>query len=120
MIAGKAYYRVVVAPQRSCWPRIYVTRSCLWLTSEARLALTRAEGEARRLRHRYIGTEHILLGLLHDGEGSATSTLSSLGVSAESIRREVEEIIGYGQDLCVPRISSVAVTSRVALPAARP
>ncbi|KGA13500.1 ATPase AAA, partial [freshwater metagenome] len=53
--------------------------------------------EARMLNHNYIGTEHILLGLIHEGEGVAAKSLESLGVSLESVRSQVEEIIGQGQ-----------------------
>jgi ATP-dependent Clp protease ATP-binding subunit ClpC len=49
------------------------------------------------LNHNYIGTEHILLGLIHEGEGVAAKSLESLGVSLESVRSQVEEIIGQGQ-----------------------
>ncbi len=49
------------------------------------------------LNHTYIGTEHILLGLIHEGEGVAAKALESLGVSLEAVRQQVEEIIGQGQ-----------------------
>src|SRR5437867_9163055 len=49
------------------------------------------------LNHNYIGTEHILLGLIHEGEGVAAKALDSLGISLESVRQQVEEIIGQGQ-----------------------
>jgi ATP-dependent Clp protease ATP-binding subunit ClpA len=49
------------------------------------------------LNHNYIGTEHILLGLIHEGEGVAAKALKSLGVSLEAVRGQVEEIIGQGQ-----------------------
>src|SRR4029079_7596370 len=53
--------------------------------------------EARMLNHNYIGTEHILLGLIHEGEGVAAKSLESLGISLEGVRSHVEEIIGQGQ-----------------------
>ena len=53
--------------------------------------------EARMLNHNYIGTEHILLGLIHEGEGVAAKALESLGISLEAVRQQVEEIIGQGQ-----------------------
>jgi hypothetical protein len=56
-----------------------------------------AQEEARMLNHNYIGTEHILLGLIHEGEGVAAKALESLGISLEAVRRQVEEIIGQGQ-----------------------
>jgi ATP-dependent Clp protease ATP-binding subunit ClpC len=56
-----------------------------------------AQEEARLLNHNYIGTEHILLGLIHEGEGVAAKALESLGISLEKVRQQVEEIIGAGQ-----------------------
>ena len=55
-----------------------------------------AQEEARLLNHSYIGTEHILLGLIHEGEGVAAKALESLGISLEAVRSQVEEIIGQG------------------------
>jgi ATP-dependent Clp protease ATP-binding subunit ClpC len=56
-----------------------------------------AQEEARMLNHNYIGTEHILLGLIHEGEGVAAKALESLGIALEGVRAQVEEIIGQGQ-----------------------
>jgi ATP-dependent Clp protease ATP-binding subunit ClpC len=56
-----------------------------------------AQEEARMLNHNYIGTEHILLGLIHEGEGVAARALESLGISLEAVRQQVEDIIGQGQ-----------------------
>jgi ATP-dependent Clp protease ATP-binding subunit ClpC len=56
-----------------------------------------AQEEARMLSHNYIGTEHILLGLIHEGEGVAAKALESLDISLEAVRAQVEEIIGQGQ-----------------------
>jgi ATP-dependent Clp protease ATP-binding subunit ClpC len=66
-------------------------------TDRARRVVVLAQEEARMLGHNYIGTEHILLGLIHEGEGVAAKALESLGVSLEAVRRQVEEIIGEGQ-----------------------
>jgi ATP-dependent Clp protease ATP-binding subunit ClpC len=55
-----------------------------------------AQEEARLLNHNYIGTEHILLGLIREGEGVAAKALESLGISLEAVRNQVEEIIGQG------------------------
>jgi ATP-dependent Clp protease ATP-binding subunit ClpC len=55
-----------------------------------------AQEEARLLNHNYIGTEHILLGLIHEGEGVAAKGLESLGISLEAVRSQVEELIGHG------------------------
>jgi ATP-dependent Clp protease ATP-binding subunit ClpC len=56
-----------------------------------------AQEEARMLNHDYIGTEHILLGLIHEGEGVATDALEALGITLEGVRQQVEEVIGQGQ-----------------------
>ncbi|WP_310376319.1 ATP-dependent Clp protease ATP-binding subunit [Catenuloplanes atrovinosus] len=66
-------------------------------TDRARRVVVLAQEEARMLNHNYIGTEHILLGLIHEGEGVAAKALESLGVSLEGVRQQVEEIIGQGQ-----------------------
>jgi ATP-dependent Clp protease ATP-binding subunit ClpC len=66
-------------------------------TSRARRVVVLAQEEARMLNHNYIGTEHILLGVIHEGEGVAAKALESLGVSLEAVRQQVEEIIGQGQ-----------------------
>jgi ATP-dependent Clp protease ATP-binding subunit ClpC len=66
-------------------------------TDRARRVVVQAQEEARMLNHNYIGTEHILLGLIHEGEGVAARALESLGISLEAVRRQVEEIIGPGQ-----------------------
>ena len=65
-------------------------------TDRARRVVVLAQEEARLLNHNYIGTEHILLGLVHDRTGVATQALESMGVSLEAVRAEVEEIIGPG------------------------
>ena len=66
-------------------------------TDRARRVVVLAQEEARMLNHNYIGTEHILLGLIHEGEGVAAKSLESLHISLEGVRAQVEEIIGQGQ-----------------------
>src|SRR6266851_8759606 len=66
-------------------------------TDRARRVVVLAQEEARMLDHNYIGTEHILLGLIHEGEGVAAASLESLGISLEAVRQGVEQIIGKGQ-----------------------
>jgi ATP-dependent Clp protease ATP-binding subunit ClpA len=66
-------------------------------TERARRVVVLAQEEARMLDHNYIGTEHILLGLIHEGEGVAAKALESLGISLEAVRQQVEDIIGQGQ-----------------------
>jgi ATP-dependent Clp protease ATP-binding subunit ClpC len=65
-------------------------------TDRARRVVVLAQEEARLLNHSYIGTEHILLGLIHEGEGVAAKALESLGISLEAVRNQVEEMIGQG------------------------
>jgi len=66
-------------------------------SDRARRVVVLAQEEARTLNHNYIGTEHILLGLIHEGEGVAAKALEALGISLEAVRSQVEEIIGQGQ-----------------------
>jgi Clp amino terminal domain, pathogenicity island component len=66
-------------------------------TDRARRVVVLSQEEARLLNHNYIGTEHLLLGLIHEGEGVAARALESLGISLEAVRAQVEEIIGQGQ-----------------------
>ncbi|MDA8075713.1 MAG: NDP-hexose 4-ketoreductase, partial [Actinomycetota bacterium] len=63
-------------------------------TDRARRVLGLAQEEARLLGHSFIGTEHILLGLLHEGEGIAAKALESLGITLTAAREKVEEIVG--------------------------
>src|ERR1700754_4628953 len=67
------------------------------VTDRARRVVVLAQEEARMLNHNYIGTEHILLGLIHEGEGVAAKALEAPGISLEAVRQQVEEIIGQGQ-----------------------
>jgi ATP-dependent Clp protease ATP-binding subunit ClpA len=66
-------------------------------TDRARRVVVLAQEEARMLNHNYLGTEHLLLGLVHEGEGVAAKVLESLGISLRAVRQQVEEIIGQGQ-----------------------
>jgi ATP-dependent Clp protease ATP-binding subunit ClpC len=67
-------------------------------TDEARRVIVLAQEEARMLNHNYIGTEHILLGLIREGHGVGAKALESMGISLDAVRHEVEEIIGRGQE----------------------
>jgi Clp amino terminal domain, pathogenicity island component len=67
-------------------------------TDRARRVVVLAQEEARLLNHNYIGTEHLLLGLVHEGDGVAAQALTQLDVSLEAVRAEVTEIIGQGTD----------------------
>ena len=66
-------------------------------TNRARRVVVLAQEEAKMLNHNYIGTEHILLGLIHEGEGVAAKALESLGISLDAVREQVQDIIGQGQ-----------------------
>src|SRR3954451_18649858 len=81
-------------------PRIHRTPEAVLVferfTDRARRVVVLAQEEARLLNHSYIGTEHILIGLIHEGEGVAAKALESLGISLEAVRSQVEEIIGQG------------------------
>ncbi len=66
-------------------------------TDRARRVVVYSQEEARALNHHYIGTEHILLGLIHEGEGVAAKALQELGIGLEAVRQRVEETIGRGQ-----------------------
>ena len=68
-------------------------------TDPARGVVVLAEEEARMLDHDRIGTEHILLGLIREGDGVAAQVLESLGISLQAVRQQVEEIIGQGQQV---------------------
>jgi ATP-dependent Clp protease ATP-binding subunit ClpA len=68
-------------------------------THRARRVVVLAQEEARALNHNYIGTEHLLLGLIREGEGVAPRALESLRISLEAVRRQVQEIIGQGQEV---------------------
>ncbi|MEK0217575.1 ATP-dependent Clp protease ATP-binding subunit [Bifidobacterium mongoliense] len=65
-------------------------------TDRARRVIVLAQEEARALQHNYIGTEHLLLGLIREGEGVAAKALASKGVTLEDTRKQVEEMIGKG------------------------
>jgi ATP-dependent Clp protease ATP-binding subunit ClpC len=67
-------------------------------TDRARRVVVLAQEEARLLNHNYIGTEHLLLGLIHEGEGVASQALTSIGISLEDVRQQVQDIIGQGSD----------------------
>ena len=73
-------------------------------TDRARASVVLAQEEARLLNHSYIGTEHLLLGLLREGEGVGGRVLAEMGVRLDSVRADVEEIIGHGEERPPPDI----------------
>jgi len=73
-------------------------------TERARKVLSLAQEEAQRFNHNYIGTEHLLLGLVREGDGVAAKVLNNLGVSLERARQAVEYIIGQGDRIILGEI----------------
>ena len=73
-------------------------------SDRARKVVVLAQEEARKLDHNYIGTEHLLLGLIHEGEGVAARAMESLDIGLEDVRREVQEMIGHGEGASVGHI----------------
>ncbi len=65
-------------------------------TDRAKRAVVLAQEEARILNHNYIGTEHLLLGLIQEGDGAAAKSIDALGVSLDDVRQQIEELIGHG------------------------
>ncbi|HEY2507517.1 MAG TPA: Clp protease N-terminal domain-containing protein, partial [Streptosporangiaceae bacterium] len=66
-------------------------------TDRARRVIVLGQEEARLLDHNYIGTEHLLLGLIHEGEGVASKALRELDISLDAVRQKVEDLIGRGE-----------------------
>jgi ATP-dependent Clp protease ATP-binding subunit ClpC len=73
-------------------------------TEQARQVLVLAQDEARALKHNYIGTEHILLGLLREKEGLAARVLESLDITVEEVRVQVARIVGPGDEVTTGQI----------------
>jgi len=73
-------------------------------TAQARQVVVIAQDEARALKHNYIGTEHLLLGLLREEEGLAARVLESLGITVEEVRAQVERIVGQGDEVTTGQI----------------
>ena len=73
-------------------------------TERARQVVVLAQDEARHLKHDYIGTEHILLGLLREEEGVAARVLRQLGIPEEEVRAQVARIVGSGDDVATGQI----------------
>ncbi len=67
-------------------------------TERSRKVVVLAQEEARRMEHNYIGTEHLLLGLLREDEGVAAKALTSLNVTLDEARKQLENIVGYGEE----------------------
>src|SRR3954464_7566849 len=82
-------------------------------TERARRVLTLAQEEAQRFNHNYIGTEHLLLGLVREGDGVAARVLSNLGVELNRVRSAVEFIIGRGDHMIVGEIGLTPRSKKV-------
>jgi ATP-dependent Clp protease ATP-binding subunit ClpC len=80
-------------------------------TNRAKQVIKLAKKEAQRLNHNYLGTEHLLLGLLKLGQGVAVNVLRNLGLDFETVRQEVERLVGYGPEIQV--YGDPALTGRV-------
>ncbi len=79
-------------------------------TERAKKVLTLAQEEAERSHHSYIGTEHLLLGLLREGEGLAAKVLNNLGVAINKVRATIESLLGHNERIIIQQIIP---TSRV-------
>src|SRR6266550_2722892 len=79
-------------------------------TERARRVLTLAQEEAQRFNHNYIGTEHLLLGLVREGDGVAAKVLNNLGVELSKVRSAVEFIIGGGEGIAFGVLESLGVS----------
>ena len=88
-------------------------------TDGARLLVVRAQEEARMLNHDYIGTEHILLGLIHEGKGVAAKSLENLGISLDAVREQVQEISARVSRPLPAAAKAKKVSARVTSPSPR-
>jgi hypothetical protein len=82
-------------------------------TERARRVLTLAQEEAKRFNHNYLGTEHLLLGLIREGDGVAAKVLRSLGVELDKVRNQVEFIIGRGDRMIVGEVGLTPRSKKV-------
>jgi ATP-dependent Clp protease ATP-binding subunit ClpA len=82
-------------------------------TDRARRVVVLAQEEARTLDHNYVGPEHLLLGLVREGEGVAAKALTELGVDLSAVRQQIEELIGRGQESPSGRIPFTPRTKKV-------
>jgi len=82
-------------------------------TDRARRVVVLAQEEARMLDHGYIGTEHLLLGLIHEGDGVAARSLETMGINLDGVRQQVEEIIGRGKEPAAGHIPFTPRAKRV-------
>jgi ATP-dependent Clp protease ATP-binding subunit ClpC len=97
-VPARRYLRLGITsdPVRRWLPVVFISRPVLRYSEDVRQAVNQAGQEARRLRHDYVGTEHLLLGLISGGDNTAIKILKSHGISVADVRQQVEEIIGAG------------------------
>jgi ATP-dependent Clp protease ATP-binding subunit ClpC len=81
-------------------------------TERAREAVVLAQAEARALRHNYIGTEHLLLGLVREEEGIAASVLRAFGIGVDDVRGMIRSIVGEGDELATGATGQISFTQR--------
>jgi ATP-dependent Clp protease ATP-binding subunit ClpA len=94
-------------------PRAVEQASFEKFTEAARKVVVLAQDEARRFNHYYIGTEHLLLGLIREEDGVAARALRGLGVQLDGARGQVENIVGYGEEGLSPHLPFTPRTSKV-------
>ena len=87
----------------------------LRLTDQAQKAMLLADEEARRIHHEYVGTEHVLLGLLRESAGLASKVLRNLGIELHDIREEVLNIVGFGPELQIEGVLPRTPRAKTAL-----
>jgi ATP-dependent Clp protease ATP-binding subunit ClpC len=97
-IPERRYIRVAITRRSRTWWRPVVTfsRALLPYSAEASRIIDRTSQEATRLRHNYVGTEHLLLGLLADDGNGGRTVLEALDIDPGAVRAQVEEVIGTG------------------------
>lgn len=81
-------------------------------TERARKVMVLSVDEARRLEHNYVGTEHMLLGLVSEGEGVAAHVLSSFGVELDKTRNKIASMLNHGQEKSKPVLSKIKTAMR--------
>src|SRR5256885_384409 len=86
-------------------------------TDRVRKVLQMAREEAARLHHEYVGTEHILLGLIREGEGVAAAVLTNLNVDLEEIQQKIEETVKKGKAAAAPRLDLPYMLRSITAPA---
>jgi ATP-dependent Clp protease ATP-binding subunit ClpC len=87
----------------------------LYFTDDTRHAVLRAQDEARRMNHLYVGTEHLLLGLVDEGDGAAVRALASLGIAPDAVRDLIREAIPHGPEPPAPGLIPLTPRAKTVL-----